>query len=54
MTCPVRATLFIVNDDDLMRAAMQRLLKTVGPHSESFAAPRDFLRHRLPDVASVV
>jgi FixJ family two-component response regulator len=32
-----------------MRAAMQRLLKTVGLHSESFAAPRDFLRHKLPN-----
>jgi len=28
---------------------MQRLLKTVGLHSESFAAPRDFLRHKLPN-----
>jgi FixJ family two-component response regulator len=32
-----------------MRAAMQRLLKTVGLHSESFATPKDFLRHKLPD-----
>jgi FixJ family two-component response regulator len=32
-----------------MRAAMQRLLRTVGLHSESFATPQDFLRHKLPD-----
>jgi FixJ family two-component response regulator len=28
---------------------MQFLLKTVGLHSESFATPQDFLRHKLPD-----
>jgi FixJ family two-component response regulator len=39
----------IVDDDTRMRAAMQRLLKTVGLHSESFAAPEDFLRHKLPN-----
>ena len=45
-------TVFIVDDDDRMRAAMQRLLKTVGLHSESFATPLDFLRQKLPDVSS--
>ncbi|MFL6314959.1 MAG: response regulator transcription factor [Terriglobales bacterium] len=39
----------IVDDDTRMCAAMQRLLKTVGLHSESFAAPEDFLRHKLPN-----
>jgi FixJ family two-component response regulator len=42
-------TVFIVDDDGRMRAAMQRLLKTVGLHSESFATPQDFLRCKLPD-----
>src|SRR5215831_14476213 len=42
-------TVFIVDDDDRMRAAMQRLLKTVGLHSEAFATPQDFLQKRLPD-----
>lgn len=42
-------TVFIVDDDSRMRAAMERLLKTVGLHSESFAAPQDFLRRKLPD-----
>jgi FixJ family two-component response regulator len=45
-------TVFIVDDDDRMRAAMQRLLKTVGLHSESFATPLDFLGRKLPDVPS--
>lgn len=49
MTSPDRPTVFIVDDDDRMRAAMQRLLKTVGLHSEPFAMPQDFLRHKLPD-----
>jgi len=39
---------FIVDDDTRMRAAMQRLLKTVGLDSESFATPEDFLKHRFP------
>src|SRR6202008_3008169 len=29
--------------------ALQRLLKTVGLHFESFATPQDFLGHKLPD-----
>jgi len=51
MTSPV-AIVFIVDDDDRMRAATQRLLRTVGLHSEAFATPQEFLRHKLPDVAS--
>ena len=49
MTSSDTPTVFIVDDDARMRAAMQRLLKTVGLHSESFATPQDFLRHKLPD-----
>ena len=45
-------TVFIVDDDSRMRAAMERLLKTVGLHSESFACPLDFLRRKLPDAPS--
>jgi FixJ family two-component response regulator len=40
---------FIIDDDAAMRAATQRLLKTVGLQTESFATPQDFLRHKLPD-----
>src|ERR1700743_1304763 len=47
-----RATVFIVDDDDRMRAATQRLLKTVGLHSESFATPQEFFRHMPPGGAS--
>ena len=52
MTSPDKAIVFIVDDDDRMRAATQRLLKSVGLHAESFATPQDFLRHKLPDVTS--
>ena len=44
-----QSTVLIIDDDSRMREAMQRLLKTVGLHSESFATPQDFLRHKLPD-----
>ena len=46
------ATVFIIDDDAGMRAAMQRLLKSVGLHAESFATPQDFLRRKLPDSPS--
>lgn len=49
MTSPDTPTVFIVDDDARMRAAMQRLLKSVGLSSQSFATPRDFLQHKLPD-----
>src|ERR1700740_3095857 len=52
MTSPDTPTVFIVDDDGRMRAAMQRLLKTVGLHSESFATPQDFLGRKLPDAPS--
>ena len=52
MTTPNQSVVFIVDDDDRMRAAMQRLLRTVGLHSEAFATPQGFLHHNLPDVAS--
>ena len=52
MTSADTPTVFIVDDDERMRAAMHRLLKTVGLHSESFATPQEFLRRKLPDSPS--
>jgi FixJ family two-component response regulator len=49
MTSPDTPTVFIVDDDTRMRAATQRLLKTVGLHAESFGTPEDFLRHKRPN-----
>lgn len=48
MTSADAPTVFIVEDDTRMSAAIQRLLKTVGLRSEAFATPQDFLRHKLP------
>jgi FixJ family two-component response regulator len=52
MSAPDTTTVFIVDDDNSMRAAMHRLLKTVGLHTESFATPQEFLQHKLPPVPS--
>jgi FixJ family two-component response regulator len=49
MSSPDAPTVFIIDDDARMRAAIQRLLKSAGLHTESFATPEDFLRHKLPD-----
>jgi FixJ family two-component response regulator len=49
MTSSDTPTVFIIDDDDRMRAAMQRLLKSIGLNTKSFAAPQDFLQHKLPD-----
>lgn len=46
------ATVFIIDDDARMRAATQRLLKSVGLHVETFATPQEFLRHKLPESPS--
>lgn len=50
MTAPHNSVVFIVDDDDRMRAATQRLLRTVGLHSEAYSTPHEFLRQALPDV----
>ena len=51
MTLANDVTVFLIDDDARMRAALERLLKSVGLRAESFATPQDFLRHKLPDVA---
>jgi len=48
MTPTDSPVVLIVEDDTRMRAAIQRLLKTVGLQSESFATPEAFLRHGRP------
>lgn len=49
MTSAASAIVLIIDDDARMRAATERLLKTVGLHFESFATPEDFLQRKLPD-----
>ena len=48
MNFPTPATVFVVDDDADVRAAMQRLLKTVGLYAEAFASAKDFLQRNVP------
>lgn len=49
MTLAASPTVFVVDDDDLVRAAIQGMLKSVGLHSETFATPQEFLRSKRPN-----
>jgi FixJ family two-component response regulator len=49
MTAAGAPTVFVIDDDAGMRAAIQGLLKSVGLRSESFGKPQDFLRSGRPD-----
>jgi FixJ family two-component response regulator len=52
MTTAAAATVFVIDDDDLVRAAIQGMLKSVGLRSEAFASAPDFLRSKRPDAPS--
>jgi FixJ family two-component response regulator len=52
MTSADSPIVLIIDDDPRMRAATERLLKTVGLHFESFATPQEFLQRKLPDAPS--
>src|SRR5256714_7543625 len=49
MTTAAAPTVFVVDDDDLVRASIQGMLKSVGLHSETFGTPQEFLRSKRPD-----
>jgi len=42
-------TVFVVDDDDLVRASIQGMLKSVGLRSETFGTSQAFLRSKRPD-----
>ena len=48
MSSPAERTVFIIDDDPDMRAAMRRLLKTVSLNAELFATAQEFLRRTIP------
>jgi len=52
MSSPAHRTVFVIDDDPDIRAAMQCLLQTVGLHAELFAAAQDFLQRKMPAVTS--
>jgi FixJ family two-component response regulator len=43
------STVFVVDDDADVRAAIQGLLKSVGLRSQSYGTPQEFLRNKQPD-----
>jgi FixJ family two-component response regulator len=45
-------TVFVIDDDAAVRAAIQGLLKSVGLRSEAFGTAPDFLRSKRPDAPS--
>jgi FixJ family two-component response regulator len=49
MTPTDAPTVNIVDDDDLIRASIQGLLKSVGLRSEAFATPQEFLQSNRSD-----
>ncbi len=49
MTPAAVPTVFVIDDDDLVRTAIRGMLKSVGLRSETFATPQEFLRSKRPD-----
>jgi FixJ family two-component response regulator len=49
MTPAAASTVFVIDDDPLVRAAIQGMLKSVGLRSETFATPQEFLRSKQSD-----
>jgi FixJ family two-component response regulator len=46
------AAVFVIDDDALVRAAIQGMLKSVGLRSETFGTAQEFLQSKRPDVPS--
>jgi FixJ family two-component response regulator len=49
MTTTDGATVFVIDDDDLVRVAIQGMLKSVGLKAETFGRPQEFLSRERPD-----
>src|SRR5437899_12547380 len=49
MTSAAVPTVFVIDVDDLVRTAIQGMLKSVGLRSETFGTPQEFLRSKRPD-----
>lgn len=52
MNLPAGANVFVIDDDEEVRASIQRLLKTVGLQGQTFARAQDFLQLKTPEVPS--
>src|SRR6202047_4535953 len=49
MTPAAAPMVFVIDDDALVRAAIQGMLKSVSLQSETFGTPQEFLRSKRPD-----
>src|ERR1700675_2707937 len=49
MTPANPSTVFVIDDDDMVRASIQGLLKSVGLRSETFGATQEFLGSKRAD-----
>jgi FixJ family two-component response regulator len=49
MTPAAPSTVFVIDDDPLVRAAIQGMLKSVGLRSETFGTPQEFMRRKQSD-----
>ena len=49
MTLGDAPTVFVIDDDELVRAAIRGMLKSVGLRAETFETPQEFLRSKRPD-----
>jgi len=49
MTTTGNPTVFVIDDDDLVRSAIQGLLKSVGLRAETFGTTQQFLSSKHPD-----
>src|SRR5260370_13228176 len=49
MTPAGAPTVFVIDDDALVRAAIQGMLKSVGLRADAFASPQEFARSQRPD-----
>src|ERR1700756_2313898 len=49
MTSAAASTVFVLDDDPMVRASIQGMLKSVGLRSEAFGTPQEFLRSKQPD-----
>ena len=52
MTSTAIPTVFVIDDDAGVRAAIRGLLKEVGLYAETFASPQEFLQRKLSNVPS--
>ena len=52
MVTAAAPTVFVIDDDDLVRASIQGMLKSVGLRAETFETPQKFLQSKRPDAPS--